>query len=67
MTLERAVFSLAVGVWGFTGAVEDRAVWERFLPHKKKPRPPLTYSHVRKTLVNHQDNPRTVPYTPAER
>lgn len=39
VTLERAVLSLAVGVWGFTGAVEDRAVWERFLPHKKTQAP----------------------------
>lgn len=59
------MFSLEVGVWGFTGAVEDRAVWERFLPHKKS-RPLLTDSHVRKTRVNHQDNPRMVPYVPFE-
>ena len=50
MTLQRATLSLEVGVWGFIGTVGERAVWKRFLPHKK-PRPLLTDSHIRKTLV----------------
>ena len=65
MTLQRATLSLEVGVWGFIGTVGERAVWKRFLPHKK-PRPLLTDSHIRKTLVNHQHNPRIIPFFCAE-